>query len=476
VIIYFGALIWLFSAFFFLLCTSYYILELIPAYIRHRKHYLNNNVPNDEELCSSLSNTNQTFPKIKFQITTRGNEVDVVKRGILSIAHLAKSSQLFERHIELLVVTDIFSEVKTFSDYFQDLNTNFPTKTIFVPKDYKTPRETVLKARSLQYAIDYRKNNDFQSNSDSKSYIFYFDAESTINEINFRRILHAIIASPEKKIFEGPIVYPHKYFNANVISRQMESSRPFNCHHCVQIMKKPPPIHLHGSNLLVEENFVNSIGWDFGKVKNQPLLAEDLFFGLKVFSKYGAQPFGWHGGRICEQPPFSISSSVNARLRWITGAWQAVSLLEMQPEFQNLPWHIRAWIIFRIRLRIITHSLSFFAAIFVLLSFLIFFFPTFFSSFKFDSELLSPSFRTFQFLVTRFILLPGTIFWIFGIVNGTSKNIEPLNLSLRHRLLEYGKILLVTPIAGAIESFSALYASVRWILGKPYNSWNVTEK
>jgi hypothetical protein len=328
-----GVMIWLIGGFFFTLCTSYYFSELIPAYFRHRNQFLNQNVPTDEEIYTILRTNNLKFPRIKFQITTKGNEVQVIKRGIDGIANLAVVSPLFAKHIELLIVTDEPGEVKIFSRYFQDIGIHFSAEVAYVPAEYATQNSTELKARSLQFSIEYRKANGNSSPNDNPSYIFYFDAESTINEEDFRRVIHSLLMTPEKKILEGPIVYPHKYFQANVFSRQMEASRPFNCHHCVQVMKNPPPLHLHGSNLLVEENLVDEIGWDFGRVNNQPLLAEDLMFGLKAFARYGPQPFGWHGGKLCEQPPFSITESIHARMRWITGAWQALSKLRVTSSY-----------------------------------------------------------------------------------------------------------------------------------------------
>lgn len=446
----------------------------MPAYFRHRRNYLNPNVPSDEEILSLLHMKCLEFPRIKFQITTRGKEVEVVKRSVNSIVSLTKSSALFADKIELLIVTEEPLEKKIFSEYFEFEGITFPVEVICVPKEYQTRNETMFKARSLQYSLEYRKANGHDSKGNFPSYIYYFDAESTITETDFRRVIHSILSSPEKRIFEGAIIYPHKYFDANIISRQMESVRPFNCHHCVQVMKNPPPIHLHGSNLLVEEDLVKSIGWDFGRVYNQPLLAEDIIFGLKVYSKYGSHPFGWHGGRIYEQPPLSVRASFEARLRWVTGTWQALSYMRTQPEYQELPWQTRAFLQFRMRIRLLAHSLSFITVFFVLFSLLLFIFPSFSS--VFDTDLASPDFRTLQYIVSRFILLPATIFWLFSILNGYSKNVEPLNLSRKHRLLEACKLLIVTPIAGAIDSFCAFYASLRWFIGKPYNSWKVTSK
>lgn len=477
-VLHLGVILWLSGGFFFSLCLLYYVFELIPSYIRHRRSYLNPEILSDEEITTLLASTKQSFPIIKFQITTRGKEVEVVKRSIDSIVALAAASPLFEKNIELLIVTDEPSEVTIFSEHFKSGNKHFPFEVVCVPKEYKTPNDTRLKARSLHYSLEYRKNNSSRSRHkpSTRSYIYYFDAESTISEIDFRRVVHSIITSPEKKIFEGPIIYPHKYFKAGVLSRQMEASRPFNCYHCVQVMKNPPPLHLHGSNLLVDEKIANSVGWDFGMVHNQPVLAEDLIFGLKAHSIHGSSIFGWHGGMIQEQPPFSLRSSINARMRWITGAWQALKLIRTQSEFQELPKHKQVWIQFRIRTRLIAHSLSFFAALYVLLSILMFFFPPIFSNFFTDPIFLTSEFRTFQFLVSRFIFLPGTLFWIFGVINGSFKNLEALDLSWRRQITETIKLLFVTPVAGAIESFCALYASFRWFAGKPYSSWAVTAK
>ncbi len=449
----------------------------MPAYFRHRKDFVNPKVPNDQEILSILRISKQAFPLIKFQITTKGNEFDVVKRGVESIASLTNTSLLFSQNIEILIVTDEPDELNLFSKLFQKLKLRFPSEVIVVPKDYKTPNNTVMKARSLQYSLEYRKLKErkIRSIKSTRSFIYYFDAESTISEIDFRRVIHSIITSSKIKVFEGPIVYPHKYFESNILSRQMESTRPFHCHHCVQVMKKPPPIHLHGSNLLVAEDINNSVGWDFGKYKEQPLLAEDLIFGLKVYSKYGPEVFGWHGGQISEQPPLSIRDSIRARLRWISGAWQAISLFN-DPEFSQLSKSEKFWPLLRLRLRLITHSLTFFAALFVWMTFIIIIFPSIFYVFHVNKNLLPMDFRVFQLIVSYLFFLPGSIFWIFSVLNGTSKNIKPLNLTKRKQLFEYMKIVIVTPIAGAIESFCAFYATTRWIIGRPYNSWNVTGK
>ncbi len=470
-----GIVLWICGGVFFFLCTLYYMFELIPAYIRQRNSYVGN-APSYRRILELLDSSSMKFPTIKFQITTRGNETHVVKRGIKSIVEVAKSHPIVGRSIELLVVTENPTEIKEFTDYITEMDVFLNKKVLNVPNTYTTTKGTLLKARSLQFSLEYRKQNGEMKTNNNPQFIFYFDAESTISVEDFRRVIYSIISNPNKRLFEGPIVYPHRYFESGLISRQMEASRPFGCYHCAQVMKNPPPLHLHGSNLLVEEDLANEVGWDFGTVKNRPLLAEDLMFGLKAYSQFGSSIFGWHGGMILEQPPFSLRESFNARLRWITGAWQALILLKLLPSFQSLSFHKRFWILFRIRIRILTHSLSFLTSFFISITLLLFLIPPLSALLQINSGSVSSTFRYFQLLMTLFVFLPGTFLWLFGILNGLSKNVNPLNLSRKQKIAEYFKIILISPAAGAIESFCAFYATLRWLIGKPYANWYVTSK
>jgi hypothetical protein len=94
-----------------------------------------------------------------------------------------------------------------------------------------------------------------------------------------------------------------------------------------------------------------------------------------------------------------------------------------------------------------------------------------------DYNQLPASFSSFQFFLTRFVFLPGTIFWIFGIIIGALKNLELIpGISRSKKIIEISKLLIITPIASVIESFSAFYASIRWLIGKPNTKWLVTSK
>ena len=473
-----GILTWIISGFIFLLSTLYFIFEMAPAYFRHRNSYLNPIIPSNSEISELLSKTNQQFPLFKFQITTRGNELDAVKRGVKSIFKISDNNDMFKENFELLVVTDESQDYQLLMEFFDHISIDFPSEVLVVPENYETTNKTKMKARSLQYSVEYRKKNSKQeTHTNRKSFVFYFDSESTITEQEFRRLLHSVITQNNHNIFEGPIVYPVKYFQSNILSRQMEAYRPFHCYHCAQVLKNPPPIHFHGSNLLVEENLVLDIGWDFGLLDGYPLLAEDLIFGLKVYLNKGKQLFGWHGGRLYEQPPITLKSSLRARIRWVTGTWQALKLIRLLPEFQALPWRQKFEITFKIRFRIVAQSLSFFSVLFILFGILVSLFPKITDAVFMDLMFTDSRFLFIYFLVSRFIFLPGTLFWLSGIVIGALKNLETIpNLSRRAKFAELIRLLAITPIAATIESASAFYASTRWIIGRPYTNWSVTEK
>ena len=69
------------------------------------------------------------------------------------------------------------------------------------------------------------------------------------------------------------------------------------------------PLHLHGSNLSVEEELENRVGWDIGLLDGAPFVAEDYMFGMDAFLQEGREAFGWHGCVALEQPPLAFPRS-----------------------------------------------------------------------------------------------------------------------------------------------------------------------
>jgi hypothetical protein len=152
----------------------------------------------------------------------------------------------------------------------------------------------------------------------------YVTSQTILSLLKFIRESNAIVS-------EGPIFYPLKFESANFLTAIAESVRPFTCYDCVSQMTNPPPLHMHGSNLLVRSDIEDSIGWNFG-----PTLAEDQFFGYKVYEKYGPKSLGWHGGILLEQPPLNIKDHFMQRRRWVLGSLQNINKFPIIHKFKMM--------------------------------------------------------------------------------------------------------------------------------------------
>jgi hypothetical protein len=435
---------------------------MIPAYINGKKHYVTNSIPAIKDIKRIMKEKDlEKIPMFKIQITTRGNELHVVKRGIRSVFKLV-NEPLYKDRLQIDVVTDELSDKKNLKKAFK---TNpVPLNIYVVPTNYKTENNTLKKARALHYMIEIRK----AEKKTERGYIVYFDSESVITPLDFRRLVYNTIKH-EKQITEGPIIYPIGWFKSNLISRQMEATRPWNCYHCHKIMTNPPPVHLHGSNLVVEENVAIDLGWDFGNLDGEPLIVEDILFGLKAYIKYGKNVFGWHGAELLEQPPKTIKDSVRQRIRWILGTWQALEVLKRSSDFKKLRYSERLKIRATIGYRVTLYSLGFFAAILFFI-----FMGLWISGIAIGIDFLE--INVFWFSIWTIFLLSGLFSWLASTQVGLSRILERKKLSRKTRIIEHLKILIITPIAAPIETSGALYATLKWFLGFRKAKWTPTKK
>lgn len=248
-------------------------------------------------------------PIIIFQITTRSaTKTPVVKRGINSI--ISSSCKIKYSNYIISVVSDDLEDIATLGCFRG--NNNF--EVIIVDKKFTA--NAIKKGRALQYAVEYRRKVGLNT---SKYWVFHMDDESYVTHQTILSLLRFIRES-NAIASEGPIFYPLKFESANFLTAIAESVRPFTCYDCVSQMTNPPPLHMHGSNLLVRSDIEDSIGWNFG-----PTLAEDQLFGYKVYEKYGPKSLGWHGGILLEQPPLNIKDHFMQRRRWVVGSMQNIN-------------------------------------------------------------------------------------------------------------------------------------------------------
>ncbi len=402
----------------------------------------------------------QNDPKIIFQITTRSaTKTPVVKRGIDSIIESCNGIKYHK--YEILVVTEDYNDINT-------LNSS-SCKVICVSKKFKP--NAIKKARALQFAVDYRRKNNQHS---SDYWIFHMDDESYVVQQTILSVLKFI---REKKgvAAEGPIFYPLKFERANRITALAESPRSFGCFECVTHMNNPPPIHMHGSNLLVRSDVEDVIGWEFG-----PILAEDQRFGFEIYKKFGKGSMGWHGGIMLEQPPLNIKDHFMQRRRWIIG------------NLQNIENYSKLF-----KLRLIYRCTSFFLAfISGTISLAITFYvnmpkvSAFFSYVKFDwtynmgfdifvwfdriNTILKSSSDIFKPLTDiqvfdnslSLILIVTSVIWLMSYQIGLFLNLRYAKMGFFKRIFLHAQTLILCPIIGLVESFPGFYAVIEYYVSK----------
>lgn len=440
-----------------------YLFDGYRSFILGREGFVTNTTPEIADVQRELEKRGlKTVPVLKFQITTRGREVHVVKRGIESAIRCAAHVPWTER-VMVDVITEDPKDVQELQAAFP--NPPVPLRMLLVPKDYKTPRGTRLKARALHYSTEWRKTLD-----EERGYVVHFDSESIMEPVDYVRLLFNLIRSDGKiKLAEGPILYPLEWQRANLISRQLESNRVFDCFHCHMLMENPPPYHLHGSNLIVEENLLMELGWDLGLSRGRPLLAEDLLFGMRAFALKGKGIFGWSGAAILEQPPFSVRDSVRQRIRWVTGVWQAMDVISREPEYKRIPRHemrrLKAVVISRLSV----YGIGFFAGFLsVLLATIAL------SDWLAGTTIASSIPQTWRDI--SMLLIPGLFLWLGTSQIGLHKNLQRSKLPRSKRVLEHVKILIATPAGALVETGAALYATLNWWIWGNHVTWIPTQK
>jgi beta-1,4-mannosyltransferase len=388
---------------------------------------------------------------IIFQITTRSaTRTSVVKRGIRSIINSAQEISFC--NYQITVVTDDPQDRWTLR--------RERCEVVVVEKSYHT--NAIKKGRALQYAVDHRRQI---AKNTSKRWIFHMDEESYVTPQTILAILK-FIAKGKGVVSEGPIFYPLKFESANLLTALAESVRPFACYDCVSQMRSPPPLHMHGSNLLVRSDIEDDIGWKFGHT-----LAEDQMFGYKVYEKYGYGSMGWHGGILLEQPPLNLKDHFFQRRRWFLGTMQN---LDKFPR-----WHR-----YKVMFKSVTLFLGFASGV-ASTALLInaYISPIFLQSLHgleaiSSAIMLLPShvnplsaFYSILFstltappveFATSAILTFATLVWLGSYQLGLFLNLRYSKITRSKKILLHLKTLFLCPVLGLIETFPAFWATIEY--------------
>jgi beta-1,4-mannosyltransferase len=398
-------------------------------------------------------------PEIIFQITTRSaTRTPVVIRGVESI--IESCSKVNYDSYEISVVTDDEKDKSTLS--------NHKCEVIVVEKGYST--NAIKKGRALQYAVEFRRKC---AKNSLKQWVFHMDDESCVTTQTVLSLLKFIRSAGPAVVSEGPIFYPLKFEFANPLTAIAESIRPFTCYDCVSQMTNPPPLHMHGSNLLVRSDIEDVIGWNFG-----PTLAEDQLFGYKVYEKYGPKSLGWHGGILLEQPPLNIKDHFMQRRRWVLGSLQNMNKFPIIHKF-------------KVMFKLSTYFLGFISGIVSIFLYFHLQFPKLLSliplhdifsqtnivdvgpkftevinTLSSESIFNTLSNGTATEITIGLMLIFPYILWLFSYQMGLFLNLQYSEIASKKRVFMHLQTLVLSILIGLVETFPAFYAMIEYCIGK----------
>ena len=434
------------------------LLFYFDSFFFHWREYRQREPVTNDDLAA------MTLPAVKVQITTRGSagSTRVVARGIGSVIAAVRSSPAaVKRAVSVEVITESAAQARRLRRKFAEAPISVDVQVL--PADYRTPKGTQLKARALHYMVEKRRRGWNRSSRD-RTFIVHYDEESVFEPSELRRLLR-VLATTTKRVLEGPIYYPLDYHDAGLLCRAMEAQRPVACFECRDVMESGVPLHLHGSNLVVDEALENEVGWDIGNLDGQPFIAEDYVFGALVFTHYGWDVFGWHGCVMLEQPPFSVRSAFRQRYRWILGVLQGVAMVQRLPEAEAPSTRLRH-LVWGTRFRVATFALGLPAgvlSVFYLIS-------------QAALVLMNRGVSPLALPVVAWLAAVGFL-WINVLVIGAWCNVSlARQLSWRERIAETISVISVAPIAGMVESAAGFLAVMNWVIGRRTVTWLPTPK
>jgi hypothetical protein len=403
---------------------------------------------------------------VKVQITTRGSagSTEVILRGIRNVQQLgAEDPELFGGLVSVELITESKSQAERVERTFA--GDTIAVEAAVLPPDYETPKGTKLKARALHFAVERRRAG--WNRKPGRTFILHYDEESVMVPGELRKLMKLLATSPHR-VLEGPIHYPLEYLSTSPLCRSMEANRPIGCFECRHVMESGIPLHLHGSNLVVEEQFENELGWDMGCLDGQPFIAEDYVFGMSAFLAAGKEVFGWHGCVMLEQPPISYRSAFRQRYRWIFGVLQGLTMTRRTPEFATLARRVRMSLLLGTIYRITTFALG---AVVGVLS--IAFAPLFLSLAA--RSLLDGLHFYLSPWITLWLTTVGGL-WLGSVFIGAWYNLAEAGLTGLQRVGQLALVVGLAPVAGIFESCAGLWALLVWCGGRRKVEWRPTPK
>jgi beta-1,4-mannosyltransferase len=275
--------------------------------------------------------------RIIYQITTRGENLETLKRSFESARHWVKTVK--EGHgldfgSEIWIVTEA-DRYEAEREFFDGLEGDSAVLVV-VPADYSTPNGSGFKARALHYACEIRIERGLDTPND---WVYHMDTETMIGEDTVLGNLDFVTnAEGERLIGAGVILYPQNWkYRFNSVEETTRSVGDIGAIGQMRLWGAVP-FGYHGSHLIVRADIENDVGWDYGKVRS-----EDLLFSLKLRERFGAVTSSLKGFAY-EKPPFTVGDQLKQRRRWILGSFEVLKRRDV-PSRYKLPliYSLSSW-------------------------------------------------------------------------------------------------------------------------------------
>lgn len=270
---------------------------------------------------TKLQQIPEDCPFVCFRVVTRGTYPKLVSK--ITEQNLEMCRKMGMKNFKFEIVTDNMLH----------LQPSHEVREIVVPADFRTPKNTLFKARALHYCLN--DNVNILSTSD---WIVHLDEETLLTESVLLGIAQ-FVSDPKSNIGQGVITYSGAGVE-NWITTFMDGMRvstdyglfrfAFQCLH-------RPIFGLKGSFIVVKMSIEKDVGFDFGPMES---IAEDLRFALTAWDK--GYRFDFVEGIMKEKSTFTFTDFVKQRKRWFIGHYHIVwgTSLPLYCKFAVLPLHI----------------------------------------------------------------------------------------------------------------------------------------
>jgi len=265
--------------------------------------------------------------RIIYTITTKGENLATLSESFDSTVHwleAVKEQYRLDFKSEVWVVTEE-DNYESNQGFYQSLEKKGGV-IISTPRSYKTPNNTLFKARALHYASQVRVERGINTCDD---WVYHQDTETMIGEDTVLGNLDFIGDADDNCIVgSGIILYPQDWrYQYNSVEETTRSVGDIGAMGQAE-MWGATPFGYHGSHIIIRADIENEIGWDFGKSHS-----EDLLFSLNLRKRYGAVTSRLKGFAY-EKPPLSFTDHLKQRRRWILGLLEVLKQPEIPMRFK----------------------------------------------------------------------------------------------------------------------------------------------